>query len=168
MIVSKLNSIIVLLAICFAASLAAQECETALEEALESFAQQNYDRIIVSLTDCPPERLLEKSQKIVAYELLALAYFEKKQADPAKAALHHLLELQPAYAPQPPQYSPEFIKMAKEVKDERARQKGGSILKNKWVWIGGAAAASAAVFFILQKPQVPETLPEAPDPPDSR
>lgn len=147
------------------AGLFGQDCEAALEDALESFSEQKFDQIITFLTDCPPDRWLEKSQKILGYELLAQAYFEKELLDSAKVALNELLALQPDYSPQPPQYPAGFISTVQAVKDERARKEGGSLLKNKWFWIGGAAVAAAAVILIAQKPQAEESLPEAPDPP---
>ncbi|MGH7594879.1 MAG: hypothetical protein ACREOI_00945 [bacterium] len=148
---NKFFRLTALMAACFFSTLPAQECETALEDAMESFAQQRYNQIIGLLTDCPPERLLEKTQKIVAYELLALAYFANSQADSAKAALNHLLDLQPGYSPQAPQYAEEFIKIVEEIKTARARREGRSIFRHKWLWLGGVAASSTAAFFIFKK-----------------
>ncbi|NIV09805.1 MAG: hypothetical protein GWN62_00425, partial [Aliifodinibius sp.] len=80
-----------LLSVCTPCNLSAQECENALEDAFESLGKQNYDQIILLLTDCPPERLLEKTKKILAYELLALAYFNNDRVELTKGALHKLL-----------------------------------------------------------------------------
>jgi hypothetical protein len=153
-----------LMAVCLSSNLFAQQCETALEDALESFAQQRYHLIIALLTDCPPERLVEKTKKIVAYELLARAYFANNQAEAAKAALNLMLDLQPNYEPQPPQYAEEFIRLVEKVKAERARREGRSIFRSKWFWAGGLAASSTAAYFIFKK-EKPKLLPEAPDPP---
>ena len=146
-------------------NLQAQECETALEDALENFDQQRYNQLIGLLTDCPPERFLERTRKIVAYELLARAYFARTQLDSARASLNHLLDLQPNYAPQPPQYSEEFIKTVDDVKNERARSETRSIFRNKWFWMGGVAVSSVTAFLIFNKKEGPALLPEAPDPP---
>lgn len=152
-----------LLAVCF--NLQAQDCDNALEDALESFGQQRYNLIIALLTDCPPGQMLDKTQKIIAYDLLAQAYFVNSQVDSAKVALNNLLDLQPEYAPQPPQYSEEFIRTVDEVRDESAREEAKSLFRNKWFWIGGAAASSVAAFLIFSKGGEPALLPEAPDPP---
>jgi hypothetical protein len=162
---NKILCLSALMAACFFSNLPAQQCETALEDAMESFAQQRYNQIIGLLTDCPPERLLEKTKKIVAYELLALAYFANDQIEPAKGALNLLLDLQPGYAPQPPQYAAEFIKLVDEIKAARARRESRSIFRNKWLWLGGVAASSTAAFFIFKKEKT-KLLPEAPDPPN--
>ena len=150
-----------------ATSLFAQDCDTALEDALENFGQQRYNLIIALFKDCPPERLLDKTQKTMAYDLLAQAFFVNDQVDSSKTALNNLLDLQPGYAPQPPQYTEEFINTVEEVKDERARQIAKPILRNKWFWIGGVTASSVAAFFFFSKNQGSALLPEAPDPPGS-
>ncbi len=154
-----------LLSVCTPCNLSAQECENALEDAFESLGKQNYDQIILLLTDCPPERLLEKTKKILAYELLALAYFNNDRVELTKGALHKLLDLQPGYAPQTPQYTEEFIGLVEEVKNERVQPESGSIFHNKWFWIGGAAATSVTAFLFFNR-QETKVLPEAPDPPD--
>ncbi len=163
---NKFFCLIAVMAACFSSNLLAQECETALEDALESFAQQRYNQIIGLLTDCPPERLLERTKKIVAYELLALAYFANNQGDSTKPVLNHLLDLQPSYAPQAPQYTVEFIKIVEEVKAKRAQREGGSIFRNKWLWLGGGVAASSVAAFLIAKKEKSKLLPEAPDPPN--
>ena len=146
----------------------AQECDTALEDAQENFDQQRYNQLIGLLTDCPPGRFLERTRKIVAYELLARAYFGQTQIDSSKAAINRLLDLQPNYAPQPPQYSDEYIKTVDDVKSERARQQPRSLFRSRWFWIGGATLSSVAAFLVLNQSDGPSLLPEAPDPPGNR
>lgn len=157
-----------LMLVSLSSNLLAQECEDALEDALESFGQQRYNVIIALLTDCPPARFPDKTQQIMAYDLLAQAYFFNSQSDSVKGTLNRLLDLQPEYTVQPPQYAAEFIGMVEEVKDERARLENRSIFRNKWFWIGGVAVTSVTTYFILSRKSASEVLPDAPDPPTIR
>ena len=161
---NKALCLIALLTVCLSFNLLAQECETTLEDAWESFSQQDYAQIITFLTDCPPELLVDKAQKTLAYDLLSQTYFVTGQVDSAKANLNRLLDLQPDYAPQPPQYSEEFIVMVAQVRRERMRGESRSMFRNKWFWVGGVAASSVAAFLIFRGGD-PALLPEAPDPP---
>jgi len=157
-----LISITALLSV-LSSSLRAQECDDALEEALESLGQEDYDHIIVMIADCP-DKLVEKTKKIVAYELLARSFFVNNKIELTKTHLNSLLELQPEYDPHPPQYSAEYIKLVADVKSERARRER-SLLRSKWFWFGSVGATSVATFLILQGGGGPDLLPEAPDPP---
>ena len=168
MFISKHHFIAALLIACSALNLFAQDCDTALEDALESFGQRDYIRIITFMTDCPPELLVDKTQKIMAYDLLLQAYFVTGQVDSAKGSLNSLLDLQPDYAPQPPLYSEEFIVMVEQVKSERMQGEGGSIFRSTWFWVGGAAVSSVAAFLIFGGSGDPALLPEAPDAPGGR
>lgn len=57
----SLFCLIALFLVGLSSPLDAQDCEAALEDALESLIEQNYGRIIVLLTECPPDRLVEPS-----------------------------------------------------------------------------------------------------------
>jgi len=163
----KVLCLALFLTACFS-NLLAQDCDTALEDALESFGQRDYIRIITFMTDCPPELLVDKTQKIMAYDLLLQAYFVTGQVDSAKGSLNSLLDLQPDYAPQPPLYSEKFIGMVEQVRKERVQGESASIFHNKWFWVGGVAASSVAAFLIFGGSGDPALLPEAPDPPGGR
>ena len=158
-------SIIVLLFIGLVSPLNAQDCEAALEDALESLIEQDYEQIIVLLTDCPPDRLIEPSQKIMAYKLLSLAYFVTDQEDASRVAMNSLLDLEPDFNPQPPQYSRQFIGLLEDVRDSRTVTEKRSILRSKWFWIGGAAVTATTVFLLAGGKKEADMLPEAPDPP---
>ena len=162
----KLLTTIVLITIGLSSNLFSQDCENALEDALENLGQQRYNMIIALLTDCPPALFLERTQKIMAYELLAQAYFNMNQVDSSRAALNHLLDLQSEFDPRAPQYSEGFIGLLEDVKDIRARQENRSILRNKWFWVGSVAVTSVTAFFVFgKKDKTAAVLPEAPDPP---
>lgn len=160
-----------LLAFLLATSLSflhAQECETALEDALESFDLRRYTVTIATLTECAPERFLANAQKISGYELLAMAHVAVEEPNPAYAAIDKLLDLQPEYSPQAPRYTTAFKDLVEKVKKDRRQREAGrvkSLLRNKWVWVGGIAASSVAAYFIFKKDE-PVLLPEAPDPPN--
>jgi hypothetical protein len=158
--------LITLLSMCLSPHLHAQDCEAALEDALESLIEQDYNRIIMLLTDCPPDRLLEPSQKIMAYKLLAQAYFVTDQKDSSRDAMHSLLDLEPDFDPQPPQYSEQFIGLLEEVRDSRmvVEDKKRGLFRSKWFWIGGAAVTATTVYLIVGgKKETPAT--RLPDPP---
>jgi len=146
--------------------LRAQECETALEDAVESFDLKRYKVAIATLTECPPERFLASAQKISGYELLAMAHVAVDAPNAAYAAIDKLLDLHPEYSPQAPRYSPAFKDLVEKVKKDRRQREPGrkSLLRNKWFWLGGLAASSTAAYFIFKK-EKPALLPEAPDPP---
>jgi len=167
------NRIFVLAAIlataCFSGA-QAQDCETALEDALESYDQKKYDETIARLKECPPERILEKAQKINAYELLALAYVAVGHQDSARLAINNLLALHQDYFPQAPSYTGDFIALVEKAKKERQQQEGrnSSIIRNKWFWLGGVAASSVAAMLIVNREEGPGLLPKPPDPPPIR
>jgi hypothetical protein len=157
--------LIALLSISLTPQLLAQDCEAALEDALESLIEQDYDRIIVLLTECPPDRLLEPSQKIMAYRLLSLAYFVTDEEDSSRVAMNSLLDLEPDFDPQPPQYSEQYIGMLEDVRTSRMvsdRKRG--LFRSKWFWIGGAAVTATTVYLIVGgKEETPaERLPDPP------
>ncbi len=165
--VNNINSKIIgiILALCLNSVLLGQDCETALEDALENHYQQHYEQVLGILRECPPENWVDKTSKILAYELLALTYSATDSIEAAGEAIHWLLDLQPGYTPQPPQYSTDFIKLVKTIKEVRARRNQRSVFRNKWFWLGGVAATSAAVFLISNQSNPPDALPEAPNPP---
>jgi len=156
---------IITIIVSLSSSLFSQDCENALEDALEYFGQQRYNMIVALFIDCPPGQLPDKTQQIMSYELLAQAYFFNSQADSVKGILNRLLDLQPDYTVQPPQYAADYISMVEELRDERARLESRSIFRNKWFWIGGVAVTSVTTYFILSKKSASEVLPDAPDPP---
>jgi hypothetical protein len=159
----------VILFIIFISSTAfSQDSKSVLEDALENFARHQYDKIVQLLTDLPPARFPDKSQQVLGYELLAQAYFYTGVTDSVKSTVNRLLDLQPEYLVQTPQYPQTYIDLIDEVREERAAAKSGSLLTNQWVWLGGAAVTGLTLFLILNKEdskQIP-TLPEAPDPPN--
>jgi hypothetical protein len=154
-------------AMCFSAA-RAQDCETALEDALESYDLRKYDEVIARLTKCVPQLMLEKSQKINAYELLALSYAAVNAPDSASLAMNDLLDLYHDYYPMGPSYTREYVEMVAKVKKKRhwdAPGRRSSIIRNKWFWLGGIAASSAAAIMIIQREKDTGLLPEPPDPP---
>ena len=158
-------SLVILVSTGLSSRLIAQDCESALENALESLIEQDYSRIIALLTDCPPDRLLEPSQKIMAYRLLSLAYFVTDQEDSSRGSMNRLLDLEPDFDPQPPQYSQQFIELLEEVRTSRmVADKKRGLLRSKWFWIGGAAVTATTVYLIAGgKKESPAT--RLPDPP---
>ena len=140
----------------------AQDCETALEEALEASEQKRHENVISLLTRCPPEQLLEKEQKMLAYDLVAQSYFAMGNVDSTKATVRKLCQLNRSYSPPPPKYSMEYIALVNTVMEEEKPRR--SLLSNKWVWVGGIAAASVTTYLILNKSGA-ELLPKPPDPP---
>jgi len=116
-----------------------------LENALEYFGQQRYDMIITLFQDCPPQNFPDNDKKIMGYELFAQAYFYIGQVDSVKSVLKHLLDLQPNYTVQPPQYSEEFIKIVGDIKKERSKQAPKSIFRNRWFLLGGSTIVAAVV-----------------------
>jgi hypothetical protein len=101
----------------------------------------------------------------MAYKLLAQAYFVTNQEDDSRTAMNSLLDLEPDFDPQPPQYSNQFIGLLEEVKASRMvveRKRG--LLRSKWFWIGGAAVTATTVYLIVGgKKEEPAT--QLPGPP---
>lgn len=145
----------------FSKSLIAQDCKDVLEDVIENFGVQNYNEVIVLLSVCPPENIIDKTQKTLAYELLAFSYFTIDQGDSAKNTLNRLLDIQPAYSPQPSQYPDTFIELVDALKNERT-----SIYSKTWFWIGSVTAVALTAILIFQDKGEQGTLPDAPDPPN--
>jgi len=158
---------ICLIIVCFSPNLQAQDSKEALENALVSYSQQDYKKIVVLLTNWPPELLVDKTQKIMAYDILAQAYFFNSQVDSAQKTLNRILNLQPDYDVQQPLYPQEYINIVNEVKENRARLVKKSLFRNKWLWFGSVAVSSVAAYLIFKKNEK-KVLPYPPEPPGFR
>ena len=132
---------------------------------MESYDQRRYQETIEILSQCSPQRMLERGQKISAYEMLALSYFAVNHHDSARVAADHLLSIDSTYTPQPPRYKPGYIAMTEKIKEEHRKRENRSLLRNKWFWLSSLTASSVAAYLIITKDDGPGLLPEAPDPP---
>jgi len=141
---------------------AQENCKTQLQQAEKAYDNGRFDETIALLDPCLKRGEFDETDKKYAYRLLSLTYLSKNYVDQAKESIRKLLELVPAFEPDPEQDPPTFTNMVKEMKREirptqpepapiipdqpesqpkEVKKKGGGA---KWLLIGGGVAVLGA------------------------
>lgn len=102
----------------FAVPAAAQNCDTALEDAAEQYRTGYFDEAIERLTDCLEQNAFGAEERRRAYRLLGLSYIGKDREQDARAAVRALLEVAPNYQPDPALDPPPFVALVEEMNRE--------------------------------------------------
>ena len=164
--------------------MAQDKCAQQLAEADQQYYAGRFDEAIELATTCINSGGTTEAYKLRGYRLVSLAYIGKDYLEQAKAAVRKLLELVPAYEPDPDQDPPPFTNLVREIKQalqqEKKQQermtseepeaqmpqikKGG---KKTWLFIGGGTVAAGVLVYLATRPPPPEKiqLPLPPDPP---
>jgi hypothetical protein len=104
-----------LLAALLAVPAAAQNCNRALERAESSYQNGEFDATIDRLTVCLDTGSFSTEERRQAYRLIGLSYIGKDREADARAAVASLLEVAPAYEPDPAVDPPPFVRMVTEL-----------------------------------------------------
>jgi hypothetical protein len=99
----------------FAVPVAAQNCDTALEDAAEQYRAGYFDEAIDRLNDCLEQNAFGAEERRRAYRLLGLSYIGKDREQDARAAVRALLEVAPDYRPDPALDPPPFVALVEEM-----------------------------------------------------
>jgi hypothetical protein len=101
-----------------AVPVAAQNCDTALDDAAEQYRAGYFDEAIGLLTDCLEQNAFDAEERRRVYRLLGLSYIGKDREQDARAAVRALLEVAPDYQPDPAVDPPPFVQMVEEMNRE--------------------------------------------------
>lgn len=99
----------------FAVPVAAQNCDTALEDAGEQYRAGYFDEAIELLTNCLERNAFDAGERRRVYRLLGLSYIGKDREQDARAAVRALLEVAPDYQPDPALDPPPFVALVEEM-----------------------------------------------------
>jgi hypothetical protein len=99
----------------FALPAAAQNCDTALEDASERYRSGYFDEAIERLTDCLDKNAFSSEERRRAFRLLGLSYIGKDSEQDAREAVRALLEVAPDYRPDPALDPPPFVALVEEM-----------------------------------------------------
>jgi len=136
---------------------AQDDCKTKLNQAQTAYTNGRLDEAIELLSDCVNKGKLSTDDEQRALKLLGFAYLAKDYVDQAKTTIQKLLELVPAYEPDPAQDPPAFTNMVKEMKKEKAapgpekppaETTTPPVRKKKsktWLFVGGGAVVAGGV-----------------------
>lgn len=94
---------------------AAQNCDTALDDASEQYRAGYFDEAIELLTDCLERNAFDAEERRRVYRLLGLSYIGKDREQDARAAVRALLEVAPDYQPDPAVDPPPFVQLVEEM-----------------------------------------------------
>lgn len=107
---------------------AAQRCNTALNDADEQYRTGEFDEAIERLTTCLDRNAFSDEERRRAFRLLGLAYIGKDRENDARSAVRSLLEVAPDYQPDPAVDPPPFVAMVAEVKRNQRSGPGRQVI----------------------------------------
>lgn len=122
-------------------TLAAQDdCTKKMSEVRYEFLSSRFGKAIDLINNCLQTGKLSPDERIQAYELLALAYFEIDDVQQAKKHLKALLKLDPEYVRNVDPLQEDYKQLVNEARIELEREK-----RSKWWIVAGAGALAGAV-----------------------
>ncbi len=144
-------------------SQAQDKCKTAVDDTEKMYDSGHFTQAIKLLTQCLPDSIQDKNQRIAAYRILALSYLAEDYCDEAKEAIRKIFDHKRDYRSDPVQDPKQYRDMVEEVGDELPvpfleKIAGG---KKKWFWLGGGVVAVVVVVKELTTVKE-EPLPEPP------
>lgn len=127
---------------------AAQEAEAActqeFERAEDAYFTADFEQAIGLLTTCLDEVALPPGERLRFFRLLAFAYLATEATAEARMAVESLLDVDPAYTPDPATDRPDFVALVEEVKATREDPVAASDDRSIWRWVAGSALTVAA------------------------
>lgn len=127
---------------------AQDNCDHAVGKARMNFETGHLAEIIEQLPPCL-EGEVSKTQKIYAYQILALTYIAEDQPHKAKESVTELLKIDYKYDAKnydhPAQYSDEFKRYVDDVREVLPNPEGR---KRAFFFIGGAGLAAGTAVFL--------------------
>lgn len=132
-----------------------------LERADAMLARGQVEEAIALLQETLNGSTLSPEDRVGGFRLLALAYLAKDSTEDARESIRRLLEIAPAYEPDPDTHSPALVRLIKEVQLEsvkivppaEVKPAGSPWWKRWWVWGGGTVAAATAGYLLWPEPR---------------
>lgn len=119
-------------------------CAQEFEQAEEAYFSAEFERAIGLLTTCLDEVALSPDERLRFLRLLAFAYLATEAMADARMAVESLLDVDPAYTPDPATDRPDFVTLVEEVKATREDPAAASEGRSVWRWVAGSALTVAA------------------------
>ncbi|MEF8864230.1 MAG: hypothetical protein V5A20_00545 [Salinibacter sp.] len=118
-------------------------CDTSYTQAQEAYYAASFETAIALLRPCAQQPALPDSARARMYRLLSFVYLGQNDQNAARKAVESLLDLRPAYTPNPAQDRPDFVSIVRTAKEERTAQNAEDGNRRWLRWVLGAAAATA-------------------------
>jgi hypothetical protein len=131
---------------------AQDQCQTEVRQARERYLSAEFDPAVRLLRTCLEEADdLADTTRVQMYRLLAFAHLGQGNDADARLAVESLLDIRPAYTPDPESDRPDFVRMVRDVRNRRKALASSDGSDRRWVrWIvGGAVVATAGIVVAL-------------------
>lgn len=147
-----------------------QGCASVLDDAKEQYTYGRFEEAIALLSSCVEDQNGDPSVRQEAYRVMGMAYVAMSMEMEAKITIQNLLDLVPAYEPDPENDRPGYVELVRELKRESdpnyvapgEQVEGGGIPKK--IIAGGVAVVGAILYFLIKKDD-PDPVLMLPDPP---
>lgn len=125
-------------------------CDTSYAEAQDAYYAADFETAAALLRPCAQEPSLRDSSRARMYRLLSFVYLGQNDQAAARRAVESLLDLQPAYKPNPAQDRPDFVDLVRTARKERQAEASADDEGRNWVrWTLGVAAAALGTAAVL-------------------
>lgn len=145
----RLGALLAMLLVLLVPTAAAQsdDCAREIQQAEDAYFAADFDRAVQLLRTCLDEAALSDTATVRVYRWLAFAHLGRGASDDARLAVESLLDVAPAFTPDPTQDRPDFVALVEDVRASRralaerteAEDGGGGWLR----WVGGAVGVAA-------------------------
>lgn len=127
-------------------------CEAEYAQAEERYFAADFEAAVNLLQTCLQDAQLSEDTRVRIYRLLSFSHIAQGNQQQARLAAESLLDLRPAYTPDPAEDRPDFVELVREIKASRqpaaSRDADGGRRWVRWA-VGGAGVAAAGVLTIV-------------------
>jgi len=125
-------------------------CDTSSARAEEAYYAADFEKAVTLLRPCARTTTLPDSARAQMYRLLSFVYLGQNDQATARRAVESLLDLQPAYTPNPAEDRPDFIALVKKAKKARRARAEAEEGNRRWLqWTLGVAVAALGTAAVL-------------------
>jgi hypothetical protein len=120
-------------------------CGETYTRAQEAYARANFETAREALQTCL-NRVTGDSARVRVFRLLSFVHLGRGDREAARLAVESLLDVRPAFAPDPSKDRPDFVALVREVKAARGLPptEAREDRDRRWVrWVIGSVAAAA-------------------------
>lgn len=121
-------------------------CNEAYAQAENAYYSADFDAAEEALRDCLDQTDVSDSMRVRAYRLLSFVHLGQNDREAARLAVESLLDLRPAYEPDPATDRPDFVELVREVKESRETPESETSADGdrRWLrWVAGGAGVAA-------------------------
>lgn len=125
-------------------------CDTTYTQAKEAYYAADFETAIALLRPCARATSVRDTTRAQMYRLLSFVYLGQNDQAAARRAVESLLDLQPAYTPNPARDRPDFVALVRKAKKSRRAKAKADEENRRWLrWALGAAAAALGTAAVL-------------------